>query len=100
MGTKIMQALDLVPKNFERDPMWRFRIGCDVGIEEVRPIFWAMRQSSYVTRTKAWKSKYPNGRWGDNQSPAYGELSDHYLGNVHQSDHPDFTSKHISSLQD
>lgn len=46
--------------------------------EEVRPIFWSFRPSSYMTRTAEW-DEYPNGRWGDNKSAAYGNLSDYYL---------------------
>lgn len=43
--------------------------------EDVRPINWANRPKSYVKRTIAW-DEFPNGRWGDNRSPAFGELSD------------------------
>ena len=50
--------------------------------EDVRPIFWANRTKSYVERTEAW-DEYPNGRWGDHRSPAYGELADsHFYGLV------------------
>jgi methylenetetrahydrofolate reductase (NADPH) len=43
--------------------------------EQVRPINWANRPKSYVVRTEDW-DEYPNGRWGDATSPAFGELSD------------------------
>ena len=43
--------------------------------EEVRPINWANRPKSYVMRTEDW-DEFPNGRWGDSTSPAFGELSD------------------------
>eukprot|EP00559_Dactyliosolen_fragilissimus_P001733 CAMPEP_0184860762 /NCGR_PEP_ID=MMETSP0580-20130426/5583_1 /TAXON_ID=1118495 /ORGANISM="Dactyliosolen fragilissimus" /LENGTH=683 /DNA_ID=CAMNT_0027357979 /DNA_START=17 /DNA_END=2065 /DNA_ORIENTATION=+ len=42
--------------------------------EDVRPINWANRPKSYVMRTEFW-DEYPNGRWGDSTSPAFGELS-------------------------
>lgn len=42
--------------------------------EEVRPINWANRPKSYAMRTDDW-DEYPNGRWGDSTSPAFGELS-------------------------
>ena len=42
--------------------------------EDVRPIHWANRPKSYVMRTDDW-DEYPNGRWGDSSSPAFGELS-------------------------
>ncbi|RYH26321.1 hypothetical protein EON65_14725 [archaeon] len=47
-------------------------------VEEVRPINWANRPKSYIKRTVNWDD-YPNGRWGDNRSPAYGELSDSHF---------------------
>jgi hypothetical protein len=34
----------------------------------VRPIFWSNRRKSYVSRTATW-DEFPNGRWGDSQSP-------------------------------
>lgn len=43
--------------------------------EDVRPINWANRPTSYVLRTEDW-DEFPNGRWGDSTSPAFGELSD------------------------
>lgn len=43
--------------------------------EQVRPINWANRPKSYVMRTEDW-DEFPNGRWGDATSPAFGELSD------------------------
>lgn len=42
--------------------------------EAVRPIYWANRPKSYITRTESW-DEYPNGRWGDSRSPAFGDLS-------------------------
>ncbi|KAJ3217154.1 hypothetical protein HDU67_008374 [Dinochytrium kinnereticum] len=41
--------------------------------ETVRPIFWRNRTRSYILRTEAWDD-FPNGRWGDARSPAYGDL--------------------------
>lgn len=46
--------------------------------EQVRPIFWSNRQASYIARTSEWDD-FPNGRWGDRASPAYGDLSEYYL---------------------
>eukprot|EP01119_Soliformovum_irregulare_P011238 TRINITY_DN27_c0_g1_i1.p1 TRINITY_DN27_c0_g1~~TRINITY_DN27_c0_g1_i1.p1 ORF type:complete len:583 (+),score=209.04 TRINITY_DN27_c0_g1_i1:93-1841(+) len=46
--------------------------------EDVRPIFWAHRPKSYVQRTSTW-DEFPNGRWGDSRSPAFGELADYHL---------------------
>ncbi|XP_072464985.1 methylenetetrahydrofolate reductase (NADPH) isoform X4 [Notamacropus eugenii] len=47
-------------------------------VEDVRPIFWASRPKSYIYRTQAW-DEFPNGRWGNSSSPAFGELKDYYL---------------------
>ena len=46
--------------------------------EDVRPIFWASRPKSYIHRTLEWDD-FPNGRWGNSSSPAFGELKDYYL---------------------
>jgi len=48
--------------------------------ETVRPIFWSNRPKSYLERTVHW-DEFPNGRWGDSSSPAFGDLSDHHLLN-------------------
>ena len=47
-------------------------------MEDVRPINWANRPKSYIKRTVDW-DEYPNGRWGDGRSPAFGELSDSHF---------------------
>ncbi|PKU38734.1 methylenetetrahydrofolate reductase [Limosa lapponica baueri] len=47
-------------------------------VEDVRPIFWASRPKSYIYRTQEWDD-FPNGRWGNSSSPAFGELKDYYL---------------------
>lgn len=52
--------------------------------EGVRPIFWANRPRSYLSRTADWDS-FPSGRWGDARSPAYGTLSDYQFMRRHTS---------------
>ncbi|PFH59898.1 hypothetical protein XA68_11724 [Ophiocordyceps unilateralis] len=47
--------------------------------EDVRPIFWRNRSTSYVRRTQDW-DEFPNGRWGDSRSPAFGELDAYGIG--------------------
>ncbi|KYK59564.1 methylenetetrahydrofolate reductase 1 [Drechmeria coniospora] len=47
--------------------------------EDVRPIFWRKRNKSYVLRTQDW-DEFPNGRWGDSRSPAFGELDAYGIG--------------------
>lgn len=50
--------------------------------EEVRPIFWSNRPQSYIHRTSSW-DEFPNGRWGDSRSPAFGDLTDYHLMSLH-----------------
>lgn len=52
---------------------WRQSLGLTRKEESVRPIFWKNRKHSYVARTQDW-DEFPNGRWGDSRSPAFGEL--------------------------
>jgi methylenetetrahydrofolate reductase (NADPH) len=44
--------------------------------EDVRPIFWANRPKSYISRTIGWE-QYPHGRWGDSRNASYGALTDY-----------------------
>jgi methylenetetrahydrofolate reductase (NADPH) len=75
--TKILDGLGLRTENEARAMPWgESREGKKE--EDVRPIFWAHREASYLSRTSNW-DEYPNGRWGDSTSPAYGELTDYYL---------------------
>lgn len=71
----ILNALKLTEDvSLRRELPWRARLN---GKEDVRPIFWANRPHSYVSRTQTW-DEFPNGRWGDNRSPAFGEMSDYH----------------------
>jgi methylenetetrahydrofolate reductase (NADPH) len=56
--------------HLRRELPWRARLN---GKEDVRPIFWANRPKSYMVRTNSW-DEFPNGRWGDSRSPAYGVI--------------------------
>lgn len=44
--------------------------------EDVRPVFWANRPKSYISRTIGWK-QFPHGRWSDSQIEEYGALTDY-----------------------
>jgi len=46
--------------------------------EAVRPIYWANRPRTYMARTEDWDS-FPNGRWGDAESPAFDIVGDYHL---------------------
>lgn len=75
---RILDALKLVPDSVSRTLPWRRSANANRSCkEEVRPIFWANRPHSYLARTNDW-DEFPNGRWGDSESPAYGDLNDHH----------------------
>eukprot|EP01104_Vermistella_antarctica_P000530 TRINITY_DN10687_c0_g1_i1.p1 TRINITY_DN10687_c0_g1~~TRINITY_DN10687_c0_g1_i1.p1 ORF type:complete len:588 (-),score=189.29 TRINITY_DN10687_c0_g1_i1:61-1824(-) len=50
--------------------------------ESVRPVYWKFRPKVYIQRTECWDD-FPNGRWGDASSPAYGDLNDYHLMSLH-----------------
>ena len=58
---------------------WRQSLGLNRRDETVRPIFWRNRNTSYVARTADW-DEFPNGRWGDSRSPAFGQLDVYGVG--------------------
>jgi methylenetetrahydrofolate reductase (NADPH) len=58
---------------------WKQSLGFGRRDEDVRPIFWRNRNKSYVLRTQDW-DEFPNGRWGDSRSPAFGELDAYGIG--------------------
>ncbi|RLN86281.1 hypothetical protein BBJ28_00021425 [Nothophytophthora sp. Chile5] len=77
--TQVMEGLELLPARNQRDLPWQSTLQRSAAEgEQVRPIFWSNRQASYIARTAAW-DEFPNGRWGDRTSPAYGDLSEYYL---------------------
>ncbi|KAJ1993583.1 methylenetetrahydrofolate reductase (NAD(P)H) met13 [Dimargaris cristalligena] len=70
----ILEGLQFVaPREKLRPLPWKPSLGRKRRGETVRPIFWRNRARSYVARTEAW-DEFPNGRWGDSRSPAFGEL--------------------------
>lgn len=52
---------------------WRKSLNPSRETENVRPIFWKNRKFTYIQRTNNW-DEFPNGRWGDSRSPAFGSL--------------------------
>lgn len=77
----ILEQLGLLPTETEfiNDPVsvlpWRKSLNPQRRNEEVRPIFWQRRPYSYVARTSQWTiDEFPNGRFGDSSSPAFGDL--------------------------
>lgn len=78
----VLEGLDLIPSvEVSAPPALPFRpsLGFNRKAENVRPIFWKHRKASYVQRTQDW-DEFPNGRWGDSRSPAFGELDAYGIG--------------------
>ena len=78
----VLEELDLCPSEdspIQRALPWRPSLGLGRRSEDVRPVFWRNRNSSYVARTQTW-DEYPNGRWTDSRSPAFGELDAYGVG--------------------
>lgn len=79
---KILDELKLTPDKaspLEKPLPWRQSLGRNRRDETVRPIFWRNRNVSYIARTADW-DEFPNGRWGDSRSPAFGELDAYGVG--------------------
>ncbi|CUS07287.1 unnamed protein product [Tuber aestivum] len=76
-----LEGLGIVPSLEQRTKALPFRpsLGLNRKEENVRPIFWKNRHMSYVQRTQEW-DEFPNGRWGDSRSPAFGELDAYGIG--------------------
>ncbi|CAN6444458.1 unnamed protein product [Victoria cruziana] len=73
----ILMNLGLIDETkVQRSLPWRRPTNAFRSKESVRPIFWANRPKSYISRTVGW-DQYPSGRWGDSCNPSYGALSDY-----------------------
>ncbi|PWY71990.1 methylenetetrahydrofolate reductase 2 [Aspergillus eucalypticola CBS 122712] len=78
----VLDELNLMPSEetpLQRALPWRPSLGLNRRAEDVRPIFWRNRNSSYIARTQTW-DEFPNGRWTDSRSPAFGELDSYGIG--------------------
>ncbi|OJK02461.1 hypothetical protein ASPACDRAFT_24908 [Aspergillus aculeatus ATCC 16872] len=78
----VLEDLNLLPSEetpLQRALPWRPSLGLNRRGEDVRPIFWRNRNSSYIARTQTW-DEFPNGRWTDSRSPAFGELDSYGIG--------------------
>jgi methylenetetrahydrofolate reductase (NADPH) len=79
----VLEELCMTPETsgipIDKPLPWRQSLGFGRRDETVRPIFWRNRNTSYVARTADW-DEFPNGRWGDSRSPAYGELDAYGVG--------------------
>eukprot|EP00761_Pharyngomonas_kirbyi_P009770 gb/GECH01009788.1/.p1 GENE.gb/GECH01009788.1/~~gb/GECH01009788.1/.p1 ORF type:complete len:593 (+),score=137.16 gb/GECH01009788.1/:1-1779(+) len=79
---KILEGLELSSEPIYKSLPWKTTPHVRRTQEDVRPIFWSNRPKSYMARTMTWDD-FPNGRWGDSASPAFGELSDYHLFTLH-----------------
>nr|XP_056721062.1 methylenetetrahydrofolate reductase (NADPH) [Euleptes europaea] len=75
---EVLRRLGLWKEDPRRLLPWAISAHPKRRVEDVRPIFWASRPKSYIYRTQEW-DEFPNGRWGNSSSPAFGELKDYYL---------------------
>jgi methylenetetrahydrofolate reductase (NADPH) len=79
----VLEELSLTPDTsgspLSKPLPWRQSLGLNRRDETVRPIFWQNRNTSYVARTADW-DEFPNGRWGDSRSPAFGGLDAYGIG--------------------
>ncbi|XP_045155057.1 methylenetetrahydrofolate reductase isoform X3 [Echinops telfairi] len=75
---KVLKRLGMWTEDPRRTLPWAVSAHPKRREEDVRPIFWASRPKSYIYRTQEW-DEFPNGRWGNSSSPAFGELRDYYL---------------------
>jgi methylenetetrahydrofolate reductase (NADPH) len=72
--TLILEGLGFVaPQENVKKLPWNPSLSIKREKENVRPIFWRNRPKSYISRTQTWDD-FPNGRWGDSRSPAFGDL--------------------------
>ncbi|KAF4070595.1 hypothetical protein AMELA_G00287190 [Ameiurus melas] len=76
--TEVLRQLGLWAEDPRRPLPWTVSAHPKRKMEDVRPIFWSSRSKSYIYRTQDWDD-FPNGRWGNSSSPAFGELTDYYL---------------------
>jgi len=74
---QILRALGMWSERPRRSLPWKMSANHARSREAVRPIFWSTRPQSYIYRTSDW-DEFPNGRWGDASSAAFGDLSGYY----------------------
>jgi len=69
---RIIKGLGLIDELEIRELPWKQSAEKKRRGEDVRPIFWANRPQSYFRRTATW-DEFPNGRFGNAASPAFGD---------------------------
>lgn len=75
---EILKNLELKVSQKTREFPWRKLSNPKRLQESVRPIFWKYNSKSYLSKTWYW-DEYPNGIWGDSRSPAFGNITEHFV---------------------
>ncbi len=75
---EVIKQLDLKIASKTRELPWKKYSNPKRVQEKVRPIFWKNTPKSYLSKTWYW-DEFPNGIWGDSRSPAFGNLTDHFI---------------------
>ena len=81
---EILKRLGLWSVDPNRSLPWKATANHNRSKEDVRPIFWNLRPTSYVYRTLEWND-FPNGRWGRSSCASFGDVKDYYLFNLQSS---------------
>lgn len=78
LSVMLLERLNLIECVKDNDAVaeglpWRKSLHPNRTKEAIRPIFWQNRKYLYISRTSGW-DEFPNGRWGDSRSPAFGDI--------------------------
>jgi len=76
--SEVIKQLELKVSSKVRELPWKKYSNPKRLQENVRPIFWKNNAKSYLSKTWYW-DEFPNGIWGDSRSPAFGNLSEHFV---------------------
>ncbi|KAG2188020.1 hypothetical protein INT44_000771 [Umbelopsis vinacea] len=96
----ILERMGFVPQQATVKPLpWAPSLHQKRTKENVRPIFWKNRTKSYIKRTESW-DEFPNGRWGDSRSPAFGELDGYGVSLKHPKNECLEMWNHPTSVED
>jgi methylenetetrahydrofolate reductase (NADPH) len=76
--TEVLKNLGLKIPSKARELPWKKYTNPRRNEENVRPIFWKYNSKSYLSKTFHW-DEYPNGIWGDSRSPAFGNVTEHFV---------------------
>lgn len=75
---EVIKKLEMKITTKLRDLPWKKYSNPKRVQENVRPIFWKYNSKSYLSKTWFW-DEFPNGIWGDSRSPAFGNVTEHFV---------------------